>query len=152
VPVKSLIVISLLLILIIPIGIVIYYFQPIVVKGVVDHKTLVGVKNGNAKTLLMITPYGIIINDESVKSYVSGGDILYEELIRNISRYYDEVYCTISIRVSTNDPLNNLGPGETLAYIADAKYFSLLDIGSKVEFVITRLDPLKISRVISVEK
>jgi len=149
---KSLLIIILILASTASIGILIYYLQPIIVEGVVDHKTLVGVKDDVVKTLLMVTPHGILIKDKSIKAYVSGDSILYERLIENLSKYYDRIYCTVSIRVSTEDPLNDLSPGETLAYIVDIKYSSLLEVGSRVKFVITRLDPIKISRIISIEK
>jgi len=130
-----------------------YYYQPVIIEGVVDHKTIVGIRDDAGMTIIRITPHGVIVKDKELKSHlINLKKFTLDEVIEFLQLKYDAIYCTVSIRVITSDPLNNLAPGETLAYIIDVKYFDMLKIGSKVKFTITRLNPLKINEVIEVKQ
>lgn len=144
---------SLILALVICLSISIYYYYPTTIEGIVDHKTVVGVKDGVAKTILLIMPDGtVIIKDENVKQHVMGTNITSLEKIKSILHmYYAKVYCTVSVRTLTGDLLNNLAPGETLAYIVSEEHFDMLKIGANVKFEITRINPLKISKIVEIE-
>jgi len=144
---------SLILALVICLSISIYYYYPTTIEGIVDHKTVVGVKDGVAKTILLIMPDGtVIIKDENVKQHVMGANITSLEKIKSILHmYYAKVYCTVSVRTLTGDLLNNLAPGETLAYIVSEEHFDMLKIGANVKFEITRINPLKISKIVEIE-
>ncbi len=126
-----------------------YYYWPVVIGGVVDHITIVGVRDGASIVVMEITPHGVVVKDEGLRSHLAGlGRFTLDDAIEFLRQRYNAVYCTVSIRLSTSDPLNNLVPGETLAYIVDVELCGILEAGSKVRFTITRLDPLKISGII----
>lgn len=129
-----------------------YYYQSVIVEGIVDHKAVVGIKNEVTKMILMVTPHGIIVKDRDLERHLTGiEEFKLSKVINILDMYYDEIYCTVSIRTTTGNPLNGLAPGETLAYIIDEKYFDMLKIGAKVKFKIMRLDPLGISEIIKIK-
>mgnify|MGYP005643055483 CR=1 FL=1 len=123
------------------------YFWPVVVEGFVDHVVVVGIRNGVAKTIFMITPHGIIVKDENLgRLLAENQSYSFNEILKKLDQEYEKLYCTLSLRLTTPDPLNNLSPGETLAYIVDRDHCMNalnLGLGSKVRLVITRSNPLK---------
>jgi len=123
------------------------YFWPVVVEGFVDHVGVVGIRNGVVKTIFMITPHGIIVKDENLDRLLAENQSYsFNEILKKLDQEYEKLYCTLSLKLTTPDPLNNLSPGENLAYIVDRDHCMNalnLDLGSKVRLVIIRSNPLE---------
>ena len=126
------------------------YYQPVLVKGYVDHKAAVGVRGGVAKTLVLVGPHGAIIKDEKLRLLVLEEGLSLTRALEVIKQEYEHIYYTVSIRVLTRDPVNHVGPGEALAYIADVDEFNYLEPGMGVAFEVSRVAPLEIIRVVKV--
>ncbi|RLF25533.1 MAG: hypothetical protein DRM97_01490 [Thermoprotei archaeon] len=132
-----------------------YLYWPVVIEGVVDHKTVLGVRDGVVFEILKVAPHGVWFKDKEVISFLGNASLdpynfTLDGLIEVIKSRYDEVYCTISIRTRYGDPVNGLKPGETLGYIADIEYFDLFKLGSKVKVAITRASRVKIVKIIEI--
>ncbi|MCD6236082.1 MAG: hypothetical protein J7J94_03740 [Thaumarchaeota archaeon] len=123
------------------------YFWPVVVEGFVDHVGVVGMRNGVARTIFMITPHGIVVKDENLGRLLAENQShSFNEILKKLDREYEKLYCVLSLRLTTSDPLNDLSPGETLAYTVDRGRCTNalnLDLGSRVKLVITRWNPLE---------
>jgi len=133
-----------------------YLHWPVVIEGVVDHKRIVGARNGTAFVILEVAPHGVWFTDKEIIPFLNNTsfdpyNFTLDGLIEVIKSRYDEVYSTVSIRTKYGDPVNGLKPGETLAYIVDVKYFDLFKLGSNVKVVITRASKVKIVKVIEVK-
>jgi len=128
------------------------YCWPLVIEGFIDHVGVVGIKDGSVKTVLMIAPHGIVAKDESLgRLLAKNQNYSFNEILKKLDREYEELYCVLSLRLTTPDPLNGLSPGETLAYIVDRSHCRNaleLDLASRVRIVITRWNTLEVIEII----
>ena len=60
---------------------------------------------------------------------------------------YSEIGYQANIRVTSNDPVNHLQPGDTLGYLVKRGDFNVLPIGASVEFEVRKGDALHIADV-----
>ena len=133
----------------------IYLHWPVVIEGVVDHKSLVGVRNGFVRTLLLVAPHAVLVKDEEVASLLGNRSLdpynfTVNGLLEAIKSRYDNVYGVVSIRTRYGDPANGLEPGETLGYIIDVELFDHFRLGSNVKVAVTRASGIKIVWVVEV--
>ena len=109
--INKVLIISFALILIVCSIVIAYYYWPITIEGIIDHKTIVGVKDDAVMAILSITPHGVVIKDEDFKwLLVNAEKFTLSRVIELLRPKYDEIYCTVSIRLTKGDPLNGLAP------------------------------------------
>ncbi len=105
-------------------------FSTITVSGVVDHKTIVGIRDDCQYTLVVIVPWGIQVQDSALQSLFSDKDVnltIDESLEWDIrSCGYAEIRYLASVRLSTGDSVNDIEPGGTLAYFVKRDDFNKL--------------------------
>jgi len=129
----------------------------VVIEGVVGHKSVVGVRNGFAHTLLLVAPHAVLVEDEEVASLLGNRSLdpynfTLGDLIEAIRSRYDYVYGVVSIKTRYGDPVNGLEHGETLGYIVDVELFDLFKLGSNVKVVVTRASKIRIANVVEVSQ
>lgn len=105
-------------------------FSTITVSGVVDHKTIVGMRDDCQYTLLVIVPWGFQVKDSALQSLFSDKDanLTIDESLEWVIRScgYAEIRYLASVRLSTGDSVNDIEPGETLAYFVKRDDFNKL--------------------------
>lgn len=123
----------------------------VTVAGVVDHKVITGIKNQTQYSLVMITPWEVVVKDASLTDLFQGKGLnltvdaaLEQEMLNN---GYSEIGYQASIRVTSSDPVNHLQPGDTLSYLVKRGDFNVLPIGASVEFEVRKGDALHIADV-----
>lgn len=134
-----------------------YLHGSIALTGIVDHKSVVGIKNNNYRTLILVTPRSTIVKDPVLRDYISsnGSNIFISPILEYLENIYDDFYCVINVRLSVDDTVNNVKRGETLGYILPRSLcitsFDELDIGSAVTFTINRHSRIVITNIVSYE-
>lgn len=132
---------------------VVYFtsFSAVLVDGVVDHKAVVGINDQVSRTLLVITPDGLIVKDPSLVDLFQGQGpnlTINETLDRKMhNQGYSQILYLGSIRVSTNDPMNGIGQGETLQYFMNRDDFNRLTINGSVSYEVDRFQGATITKV-----
>ena len=130
-----------------------YVFSPVVVEGIVDHKGVTGVKDGTLYTILLNADWGIRVEDEDYEKFFSDEDrnaFIDKSLEDTMKTEYSEINYLVSIRVSSEDPVNNLEEGETLAYFVSRDDFNMLRIGDEVKYEVERFQTATIKRLLEV--
>ena len=126
-------------------------FSTILVNGVVDHKAVLGINDQASRTLLLIVPDGVVIKDPALLDLFQGqGPNLtinetLDQKMHNLG--YSQIFYLGSIRVSTNDPVNGIGQGETLQYYMDRDDFNRLTINDSVSYEVDRFQGATITKV-----
>jgi hypothetical protein len=118
-----------------------WFFSPVIIEGVVDHKAVTGTKDATTYSVLLNADWGIVVEDEDYGGWFSDGEmnaIVNVSLEDELRREYSEVFYFVSVRVSSEDPINNLEEGETLAYFVSRDGFNKLSIGDNVRFEVDR--------------
>lgn len=120
-------------------------------SGVVDHKVVVGMNDQASRTLLFIIPDGVVIKDPALLDLFQGqgSNLTINETIdqkmHNLG--YSQIFYLGSIRVSTNDPVNGIGQGETLQYYMNRDDFNRLIINRSVSYEVDRFQGATITKV-----
>lgn len=128
-------------------------FSTVLVSGIVDHKVVVGMNDQASRTLLLISPGGVIIKDPTLLDLFQdqGPSLTINETIdqkmHNLG--YSQIFFLGSIRVSTNDPVNGVGQGETLQYYMNRDNFNRLIINRSVSYEVDRFQGATITKVLS---
>lgn len=108
----------------------VFLFSPVTVSGRVDHKTIVGIKDNTAYTLMVIVPGGFQFDDPSLEDLFLDKDanVTIDESLEweILSCGYSEIRYLASMRLATKDPVNDIEPGETLAYFVKRDDFNEL--------------------------
>lgn len=118
-----------------------WFFSPVIVEGVVDHKAITGTKDATTYSILLNTDLGILVEDEDYGEWFSStakDAFVNSSLEDRMRTEYSEVYYFVSIRVSTGDPVNSLEEGETLAYFVSRDDFNRAMIDDGVRFEVDR--------------
>lgn len=132
---------------------VVYFtsFSAVLVNGVVDHKAVLGMNDQTSRTLLLIIPDGVVIKDPALLDLFQGqGPNLtinetLDQKMHNLG--YSQIFYLGSIRVSTNDPVNGVGQGETLQYFMNRDDFNRLIINCSVSYEVDRFQGATITKV-----
>jgi hypothetical protein len=126
-------------------------FSTILVNGVVDHKAVLGMNDQASRTLLLIIPDGVVIKDPALLDLFQGQGpnlTINETLDRKMHNLgYSQIFYLGSIRVSTNDPVNGIGEGETLQYFMNRDDFNRLTINDSVSYEVDRFQGATITKV-----
>jgi len=126
-------------------------FSTVLVDGVVDHKEIVGISDQTSRTLLVITPWGVSIEDPSLITLFQSQGLnltVNETLDRQMqSLGYSQILYLGGIRVSSNDPVNGLSQGETLSYFVTRDDFNKLIINGSVSYEVDRFQKATIREV-----
>ncbi len=134
------------------VGLLIYGFElsPVIVEGVVDHKTVIGVKDNVSYTLLVNKPAydspWILVKDKDYVDYFSTGyrnAIVSKPLENEMKKKYSDIAYFVNIKVSSKE--------ETQPYQVSREIFNKLRINSKVKFEqISFTEPPTIVKVLEV--
>ena len=154
---KSLLSVMAVILVAVVIGTSIYYyvFSPVIVEGIVDHKAVTGMKGDTVYTILLNTPWGIMIDDKEYEKFFSEKDrnaFINKSLEDKMKTDYSEINYFVSIRVSSKDPVNSLEKGETLAYFVSRDDFNKLTIDDKVKYEVARFQTATIRRLLVVTR
>jgi len=132
---------------------VVYFtsFSAVLVSGVVDHKAVLGMNDQASRTLLLIFPDGVVIKDPALLDLFQGQGpnlTINETLDRRMHNLgYSQIFYLGSIRVSTNDPINGIGQGETLQYYMNRDDFNRLTINGSVSYEVDRFQGATITKL-----
>jgi len=124
----------------------------VLVSGVVDHKAISGVNDVISRTLLVISPDGLLIKDPALFSLLQDRrvnltvDEKLDQKMHNLG--YSKILYLVSIRVDTSDPVNGVDRGETLQYYASRDDFNGLTFDGSVAYEIDRLHGATITRAL----
>jgi hypothetical protein len=126
-------------------------FSTVTVAGTVDHKTIVGVNDQTQDVLVVMGPWGITVNDPCLSALFADVDqnaVINESLEwEMICCGYSEIRYVASIRVSSQDPVNNVEPGGTLAYYVKRHDFNSLMIGQEFTFEVAKSEHATVTKV-----
>ncbi len=126
-------------------------FSMVKVSGVVDHKTITGIRDQTLYSLVVMYPWGIQIDDHALDYLFQGKDqnvtinATFEQAI--LSHGYSKINYLASIQVSSKDSVNHLNPGDALAYFVKRSDFNALRIGNTVTYEVEKGKTLTIARV-----
>ena len=153
-PSKTLLIIVTVVLVAVSVGVATYYyvFSPVIVEGVVDHKSVTGTKDSTLYSILLNTPEGIIVKDKDYEKFFSENDtdaFISKSLEDKIKIEYSKISYLVSIRVSTKDTINNLEEGDTLAYFVSKDDFNNLSIGDKVTYEVERFQTATVKRLLA---
>jgi len=118
-----------------------YSFSPVVVEGVVDHKAVSGEKGHIVYSIVLNTPEGILVKDKDYEGLFleKDGNLLVDESLENkLKTEYSKINYLVSIRLTSEDPVNRVGKGEALAYFVSRDDFNELRIGHEAKFEVAR--------------
>jgi hypothetical protein len=125
--------------------------EPQQIDGVVDHKSIGGIKDDTGYTLVMFTPHGLNI-DPSVIDLFAGQDInmtISSELEKELEQRGYKVHYVGNIRLDSPDDYNEIDSGSTLGYFLPSRDdFNRLAIGSNVTIEVSRDQKATIKRVL----
>ncbi|MEM2891254.1 MAG: hypothetical protein QXJ32_01925 [Thermoplasmata archaeon] len=117
-------------------------FSTVEVSGVVDHKMITGIRNGVQYPLVIMVPGGgIEVYDSVLYDLFEGQDVnmtINSTLERAILNWYPQIKYLVSIRLTSRDSVNNLNPGDTLAYFVNREGFNDLRFWDNVEFAVQK--------------
>ena len=123
-------------------------FSTITVSGVVDHKTIVGIRDDTAYTLMVILPGGFQFDEPALESLFLDKDpnVTIDESLEweIMSCGYPEIRYLASMRLSTGDSVNRIDPGGTLAYFVKRDDFSALKFGESFTFEVEKSESFTI--------
>ena len=123
-------------------------FSTITVTGTVDHKTIVGIRDDTAYTLMVILPGGFQFDEPALESLFLDKDpnVTIDESLEweIMSCGYPEIRYLASMRLSTGDSVNRIDPGGTLAYFVKRDDFSALKFGESFTFEVEKSESFTI--------
>ena len=143
--------IAILIVILLVLMVYLLAFSMVKVSGVVDHKTITGIRDGTQYTLVVMAPWFIEIKDHALDDLFQGKDLdvtinaTFEQAILNHG--YSKINYLASIQVSSKDSVNHLNPGDALAYFVKRSDFNALRIGNSVTYEVEKGKPLTIARV-----
>lgn len=122
------------------------------VTGVVDHKVIAGIADNAQHTIVIMYAGDIEVYDHNLRQLFLGMDgnavisaSLEQELLNS---GYTKILYLANIVVTSEDPVNNLDPGDALTYYVDKRSdFNALTFGASVVFEVRKGEPLHIVRV-----
>jgi len=126
-------------------------FSTVKVSGVVDHKTITGIRDGTQYTLVVLGPWFVNVKDNALNDLFQGQDsnvtinATLERAILNLG--YSQINYLASIQVSSRDSVNHLNPGDALAYFVKRSDFNALRIGNSITYEVEKDKPLTIAQV-----
>ena len=117
-------------------------FSTITVTGTVDHKTIVGIRDDVAYTLVSMAPLGLTVKQQALVSLFADkdGNVTINESMEweIMSAGYSEIRYLASMRVSTGDSVNHIDPGGTLAYFVKRSDFNALKLTDSFTFKVEK--------------
>ncbi len=106
------------------------------VNGTVSHKTIGGVRNDVAYTLVSFTPDGLIVKADDLEDLFAGMDAnmtVTTELEKEIRDRGYTIHYVGNVRLSSPDNVNGLKPDDTRGYfVTDVQDFNRLVLDSNV--------------------
>lgn len=132
---------TILVVVVVSVAVYYWFFSPVIVEGVVDHKAVTGTKDGTVYSILLNTDSGIVVKDGNYEDWFSDVEknaFVNSSLEGRMRTEYSEIYYLVSIRVSTGDPVNSLEEGGTLAYFVSRDNFNRVKVGDGVRFEVDR--------------
>lgn len=117
-----------------------------IVEGVVDHKTVTGEIENISYTILTNRPRSddrlwIIVQDNDYKEFFLEEDrdaVINKSVEYEMSLKYDMIHYLVSIRLTSQDNVNKLNIGDTLAYFVNRDDFNKVKIDDEVRFEVSK--------------
>ena len=113
--------------------------RPGIAEGVVDHKTVTGVKGSVSSTVVVFTGSGVVVKDGGFEGEFEASAAVSEELAYRLESWYDEVDYVVSVRSG----------GGTMAYFVSREDFNRVDVGVGIRFSVLRFKAASI-RIVKV--
>jgi len=128
-----------------------------IVEGVVDHKSVTGVKDDTSYTILLNRPSDegpwILVEDKDYEEFFSEEDrhaVINKSLEDEMKTKYSSINYLVSVRLNSEDTVNNLKEGDTLAYFVNRDDFNKVKIEDEVKFEVSRSAIATIERFLEV--
>ena len=130
-----------------------------IVKGVVDHKTVTGEMENTSYTILSHKPSSddglwIIVKDNDYEEFFRNQDrdaVINKSVEDEMSLKYDLINYLVSIRLTSQDNVNKLDIGDTLAYFVNRDDFNKVKIDDEVRFEVSKSVISAIERFLEAE-
>ncbi|KGK98507.1 hypothetical protein LI82_12505 [Methanococcoides methylutens] len=133
-----------------------YYVIPVEVEGVVEHKAINGRMSGNNVAGILDNmqhperPW-ILVEDKDFEQFFSPEDkdvFINDSMHERMDGKYVSVDYIVAIQVTSEDPVNNVRKGQTLAYYASREDFNKAKIGDTVRYRVSRLEDGRIGEIL----
>jgi hypothetical protein len=117
-----------------------------IVEGVVDHKTVTGEIENTSYTILTNRPSSddglwIIVKDNDYEEFFRNQDrdaVINKSVEDEMNLKYDRINYLVSIRLTSQDTVNKLDIGDTLAYFVNGDDFNKVKIDDEVRFEVSK--------------
>ena len=117
-----------------------------IVEGVVDHKTVTGEIENTSYTILTNKPSSddglwIIVKDNDYEEFFRNQDrdaVINKSVEDEMNLKYDLINYLVSIRLTSQDNVNKLDIGDTLAYFVNRDDFNKVKIDDEVRFEVSK--------------
>jgi len=117
-----------------------------IVEGVVDHKTVTGEIESTSYTILTNKPSSddglwIIVKDNDYEEFFRNQDrdaVINKSVEDEMSLKYDLINYLVSIRMTSQNNVNKLDIGDTLAYFVNRDDFNKVKIDDEVRFEVSK--------------
>ncbi len=97
-------------------------------EGLIDHKTITGIRDSAQYTIALFTDSGVNVKDKAFNEEFSTSHIIDEELSHRLDSYYDEVNYLASVRTEDG----------TIAYYTSREDFNKVNTGDTIRFRILK--------------
>lgn len=126
-------------------------FSTVTVEGIIEQKTIIGTKDNIDYTLAIFTTVSMDIRDAALESLFKNHDANYSmtpSMEQNmLDLGYSEITYFAVIRVTSEDSVNHVEPGETLIYSVKRTDFNTLRIGESMSFEVAKMTSATIREV-----
>ncbi len=126
-------------------------FSTVTVEGTVDHKTIIGIKDNIEYTLVVFTIASLDIRDPALEPIFNNHDgnstvtqAMEQEML---DLGFSDINYFADIRSISGDPVNNVEPGELLAYSVERTEFNSLRVGENMSFEVAKMTSATIREV-----
>jgi hypothetical protein len=131
----------------IAIAIILYLvvFSPVVVNGVVEAKSIMGVKGDTSFSIITIMPNRVYVDDPAFSQVVvnEGAGLTINSTLEQmmLDAGYSQIKYVITIALlSGEDTVHHISPGQALGYFTERIDFNALRIWDVAEFQVDRFD------------
>ena len=109
-------------------------FRPVILDGVVDHKTISGTNSGTSHTIVVFTETSSFFDDGEARALFEDSDTVTGSISAQLDMRYDDVFYIVSVRSS----------GDTIGYYVSREDFNSVNYGNRIRFSIKGSDGLEI--------
>lgn len=116
-----------------------FFIAPVTVSGTVEAKGMTGMAGDTSRTILSVQDDGVTVDDATYSALFRDAPVrVNASVAERLSRKYRDLSYVVTLRVTSDDPVNGVPRGGSLAYTASREAFNAVTIGQTARFRVAR--------------